>query len=44
MLDGAGDHRAATRDRVHILDAQEERRIDHALRQRNSRTMASPSY
>src|ERR1700722_2733735 len=34
-LDGAGDHRAATRDRVHILDAQEERRVDHAIGQRN---------
>src|ERR1700723_3871431 len=34
-LNGAGDYCAATCDRVHILDAQEKRRIDHTLRQRN---------
>ena len=34
-LDTAGDHRATTRDREHVLDRHHERLVDIALRQRD---------
>ena len=34
-LDCPCDHRSPASDRVHVLDAQQERRVDHPIRQRN---------